>query len=1095
MITDSTVARDPMTRQREAADPGADFQLTRRGIVAWVVGGATVTAALDFLVQTWITSDAGLAAERTARAVPFVALWTVVVLTILRRILRARQRTNEELERANRALAAIARLSESAGVPRPIDEVLSELLGHGLEALGGAVGALYTIEDAADRLTLTVSRGAAGNDFPASLPLSEGILAKAIALRKPIVVADTGEWTGPAVDLPDPYRAWLIAPVMRGRYLHGAVAVGAMAPDSFTEQSIRVLQAVADRAAIAFETAQLEHGERRWRLGAEHARRHLALLAQGTKALVVHVADRETALKALANVIVPEFADWCAIDLLDGVRLHRVAAIHGDPEAGARAEGLLAAYPRWDIPVRRVIENGSELLWDASAPPGKEEDTDHAAMTHALGLQSSMIVPIRIDGGAIGAITCATAPGRRGFRPSDVAAVEELAARAALALERMSLHSATERSAITAANHAGQLRRLMESALAIVPQLTEEEVARVAVAQACRVLQTRRALVIVIAGDGTRLRIASDDAGPWPNDAALLKAAQDAAGGVAARIVDAKLGEFALAARLNDRTGAAIGALVVAGEQGAALDDDDESIVVSLAQMASVALDNARLYESLRAGEERLRTLVEAAPLAIVELDLKAGVRFWNSAADDLFGLVPAARGDGFRRAADIRTAHLLERVVADTVAGRPVAQIEDAAWRADGSTVPLSLEAAPVRDAAGTVGSVLLVARDMTFRLAFEEQLVRAQRLEAVGQMAGGVAHDFNNLLTVIIGHASLLSRTLGIDDAKQADVSAIAAAAERAAGITSQLLTISRGDLASIEVFSPRRRIELLTDTMHSLLAPTVELRTELSAADGLVRMSPSQFDQILLNLAVNARDAMPGGGTFTIQAYDRDEAVVLEVEDTGRGMDEATLERCFEPFFSTKGSERGTGLGLATVYSVVVGAGGDVEVRSAPGEGTTFTVRLRRTAASLPETQPTAERPFAGGSERILLVEDERGLRQLAAEVLRSEGYVVTAASDGQAALDLIGAEPQAPDLVVTDVVMPRIGGVELARRLGTDHPDIPVLFVTGYADQASRADLQGADVLIKPFLIDDLVAKVREVLDRPNGDVLAGHGSKR
>ncbi|MGH9034491.1 MAG: response regulator, partial [Acidimicrobiia bacterium] len=245
-----------------------------------------------------------------------------------------------------------------------------------------------------------------------------------------------------------------------------------------------------------------------------------------------------------------------------------------------------------------------------------------------------------------------------------------------------------------------------------------------------------------------------------------------------------------------------------------------------------------------------------------------------------------------------------------------------------------------------------------------------------------------------------------------------------------------------------------------------------------------------------------AMVDRGTLTVRLDEQAGAVVVTVADTGSGMDPVTAERCCEPFFTTKGGMRGTGLGLATVQSVVTGAGGALDLETEPGRGTTFSVRLPRVAGVVaPVPSPAQPRAATQGSERILVVENEDGLRRLAVEVLRSAGYVVTPAADGQAALEAVARE--VPDLVVSDVVMPRMGGVELGRCLGQEHPEVPVLFMTGYVDQASRDGLGGADVLIKPFLIEDLVARVGEMLERaragaggaegpPAG---AGQGSKR
>jgi CheY-like chemotaxis protein len=234
------------------------------------------------------------------------------------------------------------------------------------------------------------------------------------------------------------------------------------------------------------------------------------------------------------------------------------------------------------------------------------------------------------------------------------------------------------------------------------------------------------------------------------------------------------------------------------------------------------------------------------------------------------------------------------------------------------------------------------------------------------------------------------------------------------------------------------------------------------------------------VLLNLAINARDAMPEGGDLTVRLIDEEQHIRIDVTDTGRGMDEATRAKCFEPFFTTKGRAGGTGLGLATVYNVVTSAGGRVAVETEAGAGTCFTVLLPR-ETHVYDVEPT-ESAARHGNGHVLLVEDEDGLRRLATEALRSAGFVVTSAADGVAALQLVATTGEAPDLLVTDVVMPRLNGVDLARQLTREHPGLQVLFVSGYAESATRDDLEGADVLTKPFALDELTERVAEMLGR-------------
>ncbi|HEV7535661.1 MAG TPA: ATP-binding protein, partial [Acidimicrobiia bacterium] len=629
-------------------------------------------------------------------------------------------------------------------------------------------------------------------------------------------------------------------------------------------------------------------------------------------------------------------------------------------------------------------------------------------------------------------------------------------------------------------------RRLNTAAVALQPHHSSADVADAVARQACRVLGSRRALV-ALGGSAGPVRVTVGESWAWAGEAArLAERAERDESGEAATLADPDSGAVeAMAVRLNDAGGAAIGTLAVAAPESGGFTDDDGPLLVALGQLASVALDNAGLYESVKAGEAHLLALVEASPLAILEVELDGRVRHANTAA---VRLLDGSAGDGAAIRLHPDTVTLLARLAADTVAGRPLNDVEVVARRVDGSDVPLSLAGAPLHDVAGGPDGALILAADITARRLLEEQLVRAQRIEAAGQMAGGVAHDFNNLLTVILGHAALLAAALPEGDAGQADVEAISMAAERAAGVTSQLLTISRGDVPITELFDVRDRLRRLAETVRSLLPGPIELDVSMDPGDGLVRMSPAQFDQVILNFAVNARDAIVGRGRLSLRLWEDDRSMMIEVADTGVGMDATTAERCFEPFFSTKGGARGTGLGLATVHSIVTGVGGRVALSTAPGEGTTFTIRLPLVAGEVTAPSPAPARGQPG-SERILLVEDEPGLRRLAVQVLRAAGYEVTPAVDGQVALDLLDAGDDPPDLLVTDVVMPRLGGVELAQRLAESHPGVPVLFMTGYVDQTSREGLLGADVLLKPFVVIELVGRVREALDR------VGQGSKR
>jgi PAS domain S-box-containing protein len=418
---------------------------------------------------------------------------------------------------------------------------------------------------------------------------------------------------------------------------------------------------------------------------------------------------------------------------------------------------------------------------------------------------------------------------------------------------------------------------------------------------------------------------------------------------------------------------------------------------------------------------------------------------------------------------------------------------------RKDGAEFRISLHTSKIRDEQGDVVGLLGVARDVTEQRSLEDQLRQSQKMEAVGQLAGGVAHDFNNLLTVIQGFAGFLLESLPEPDARRADVEEIRGAAERAAALTRQLLAFSRKQILMVRVLHVGDVVGKLTPMLRRLLGEAVDLRTTIGDR-GRVKADPGQLQQVLVNLAVNAHDAMREGGRLTIETSDvvLDQAfarqhpsvrpgphVMIAVTDTGHGMDPVTLTRIFEPFFTTKPIGRGTGLGLATVYGIVQQSGGSIWVQSEVGRGTTFKVYLPNTEEA-EEVDPAAPVEIHGarGEETILLVEDEELVRELAYKVLTRRGYVVHAIADPARAIEFARAHSGTIDLVLTDVIMPEMSGRTMYDRLRPAHPESRVLYMSGYTDDAIvRFGVleAGTWFLQKPFNRDALAAKVREVLD--------------
>ncbi|MBP3959925.1 PAS domain S-box protein [Gemmata sp. G18] len=425
---------------------------------------------------------------------------------------------------------------------------------------------------------------------------------------------------------------------------------------------------------------------------------------------------------------------------------------------------------------------------------------------------------------------------------------------------------------------------------------------------------------------------------------------------------------------------------------------------------------------------------------------------------------------------------------------GQPCA-VELLNYKKDGTPFWNELSISPIRDEAGRVTHFVGVQSDVSGRRLLEEQFRQSQKMEAVGLLAAGVAHDFNNLLTVIGGYSKLFLSDAPADDPWRESIAEIYSAGRRAADLTRQLLAFSRRDALETRVLDPNAVVQGAEKLLRRLIGEDIELVAELSEGVGHVLSDPALVEQALVNLAVNARDAMPRGGRLTIGTRDegvdgeRPDAtpgpyVALRVSDTGHGMDAATRTRIFEPFFTTKGPGKGTGLGLAMVYGFVRQSGGFVEVESAPGRGATFTIFLPRVPAPVsPEELSHAPEPRGTGT--VLVVEDEASVRGFTAQILRGFGYAVLEAAHGPEAVRVAEAHTGQITLVLADVVLPGgMGGRKVAEAVRAAHPEARVLYVSGYTDDAvvrNGLSIDRVNFLPKPFTPTSLAQKVREVLD--------------
>jgi PAS domain S-box-containing protein len=509
------------------------------------------------------------------------------------------------------------------------------------------------------------------------------------------------------------------------------------------------------------------------------------------------------------------------------------------------------------------------------------------------------------------------------------------------------------------------------------------------------------------------------------------------------------------------------------------------------------------------AGDSTFEQFLEFVPDAIVGVDGNGVVVLANRQAEELFGfkrdemigreldlLVPKR----FREIHPQHRAHYFEEPRT-----RPMgAGIELFAERKDGTEFPVEISLSRIEVAGKTIAAAAI--RDISERAeserekALQEQLSQARRLESVGQLAGGIAHDFNNILGVILNYAEFVADELEEDSQAHQDVEEIRRAAERAAALTRQLLIFSRREVVKPELLYLRDVVSELENLLRRALGERVELTTHFGEDRCPVEADPGQIEQVLVNLAVNARDAMPDGGRLLIEVdkaeLDEEYAymhpgtepgsyVRLKVSDTGVGMDRETIQRAFEPFFTTKGKGEGTGLGLATVYGIVTGAGGRIDIYSEPGMGTTIKIHLPASSQVASGRRPQSEERPIGRGEVILVVEDEPDVRRMAERILSKGGYTVLSTDGGEEALGVCRKTDQPIHLLLTDVIMPGMLGTELVEQVEGIRPEVGVVFMSGYSHEVLAPDAlmahNGAAFIEKPFSAGELLRAVRGLLD--------------
>ncbi|HYU49649.1 MAG TPA: ATP-binding protein [Candidatus Limnocylindria bacterium] len=560
-------------------------------------------------------------------------------------------------------------------------------------------------------------------------------------------------------------------------------------------------------------------------------------------------------------------------------------------------------------------------------------------------------------------------------------------------------------------------------------------------------------------------------------------------------------------------------ALVEVGRPAGPLDDHDPVLtVVAFGLVAACtlgllwragdqqasALDGAALEIAARVEAERalsdtselLQTLIASSPVATIGLEVSGAVSVWNPAAERLFGWPSDDMlGRSLPQSIDpLGGRGGLRELVDRTLAGETIRGEQARARDRGGRELVVEVHADVRHDSHGNTLGVTVHVIDVTERATLQAQLQQAQKMEAVGHLAGGVAHDINNTLTAVGGFAELIEAEASEPEVKD-DARTISDAVSRARQLTRQLLVFARRSVLHPEVVDVTQFVGSISPLVEQLLGDGIELRVHHGSAPVRVRVDPGQFEQALLNLAANARDAMPDGGTLTItttrKMSDADAGTdripvwgVVTVSDTGAGIAPELHDQVFEPFFTTKPRERGGGLGLAMVYGFVTQSGGTVQLRSIPGAGTSVEIRLPATGDDPTPSAAGTEPARSADRETILFVEDEIAISELCRRLLTGLGYRVISATDGSTAIELARAHVERIDLIVSDVVMPGLSGPEVVQAIHSLHPEAAVLFASGYtADRITDRRLlpEGVELLEKPFSAAELAGRVRAVLD--------------
>jgi PAS domain S-box-containing protein len=1087
-----------------------------------------------------------------------------------------------EHESVVRRLEAVQAIADLALEPLPLADLLDELLERLCVTVNADTATILLLEG--DELVVRASRGISAEvEMSQRVPFGRGVAGRVASTRTPMVIRDLREETDVwSRLLHDRLRSLVAVPLVYGDEVFGVLHIGSEHERDMGDELV-LLELVAVRAAAAIERARVHE---------EHERRELRarLLADLSQDLGLNIGDARKALQLAAERIADTIGDACSVYLMseDGMSLEAVAVHHHDPDQLA----LIEQVPRLPL-TREPDENPDGAERGIRYQPPQDvlhailEADQLAVFGERLVVASMIVAPLRARGEVIGVANLArTRPDAPAYTPADQAFLEQMAARASVAIDNARLyrqaHDAEQRfralfnssrigyvardagGRVVETNDAyaemvgyGNSKALLGTGIdaMVAPEQVPEEGQFVEaehdyVRRDGSVLHARVSTSLVRSTEGAPLYTLSvvEDVTDRDRNARALRESRER---LAEAQVLAHLGDWDLNVRTNTVTRSdelirilgepSSPALALAFDE--IVPDDREQVVSAIATATATGepyrlecrvvgangiprdvevrgyprrdaagvvdsirgtlqdiTDRKRVEQALRESEERYRRIVETAREGVWVTDRDTLTTFVNARLAEMLG----------HRAED-----MIGRPATDFVHGDELAKVSERLEqrqasvggatdvrfvRSDGSSMWGLVSTNATTDEHGEYTGSLSMVVDITERRAaqeqaaeLEQQLHQSQKLETVGQLAGGIAHDFNNLLAVILNCARFAGEAVPADHPARADMDEVVRAAERGSQLTRQLLVFGRRQFEKPGVV----RIGEVADEMHRLLARTlgedIELRTAVAEDTSPVLIETGRVEQVILNLAINARDAMPAGGTLTIETanvrLDEDyarqhvgveagEYVRLTVADTGHGMPAATAQQAFEPFFTTKPPGTGTGLGLAVVYGAVTQAGGHVEIDSSSRDGTAIVIHLP--VADEAQEEPAAVMPakVERGEGTILLVEDEDALRAITRRILTRHGYDVIDAPSPIVALELCRTVDEPIRLLLTDVVMPGMSGGELAEQVRELREGIRVLFVSGYPGRSgTRPD---AAFVEKPFTGDILLRAVQDVL---------------